>query len=119
MLRIAALAGCSFIAAGLLWWGVSSWLDARDEAVALRETAKALQADKAASETAQAALNKKRKEIEDARTDREAALENAAALPDADFWRVLDGLLSPNTASGGGDASGEPAGAVHGAAEQR
>ena len=119
MLRIAALAGGSFIAAGLLWWGVSAWLDARDEAVALRETAKALQADKAASETAQAMLNEKRKEIEDARTDREDALENAAALPDADFWRVLDGLLSPHTAAGGGDASGKPAGTVSGAAEQR
>ena len=59
MLRIAALAGGGLVVASLIWWGVSSLLDARDEAVALRETAKALQAEKAASDTAQATLNEK------------------------------------------------------------
>lgn len=119
MLRIAALAGGGLVVASLIWWGVSSLLDARDEAVALRETAKALQAEKAASDTAQATLNEKKKEIEHARTERESTLDGAADLPDDDFWRVLDRLLSPDASAGGGDAPRDPDGAVPGTAEQR
>ena len=118
ILRWGVMAAGAAVIAGLLWWGVSSWLDDRDENAALRATAQTMQADKAATDTAQATLNEKKKELDHARTEREATLDGAADLPDADFWRILGSLLDPYAAAGGGDASGQPHGSLPGTAEQ-
>lgn len=119
ILRWGVMAAGAAVIAGLLWWGVSSWLDDRDENAALRATAHTMQADKAATNTAQATLNEKKKELDHARTEREATLDGAAALPDADFWRALDSLLDPHAAAGGDNAARQPHGTVSGTAEQR
>lgn len=119
MTKILLMAGGGLAALCFVIWGVLDMMELKRESEALKATVRALAAGKTASDAAQSALNEKKKEIDDAKQEREAALDSARGLPDADFWRTLDGMLRQNATAGSSDASGVPSGTVPGAAEQR